>query len=232
MGGLILSNSGAVTANYWLSEIYDQEIAEAHRNADIHIHDLSMLTGYCAGWSLKQLLMEGLGGITGKITSSPAKHLSCLLYTSFVASLAYGANRVHVGWGKVALLNGICSGCLGLALGLGNVISSVLPGDVTRIICFVSLFLLGFIKFLDYSIKAYINRHCCIRRNLSFSLSGLKVIVNIYGDPMAADVDGSQSLGWKETVFLALAMSIDSLVAGTMAALLDIPVAATLARCV
>lgn len=78
VGGLILSNSGAVTANYWLSEIYDQEIAEAHRNADIHIHDLSMLTGYCAGWSLKQLLMEGLGGIPGKITSSPAKHLSVL----------------------------------------------------------------------------------------------------------------------------------------------------------
>lgn len=78
VGGLILSNSGAVTANYWLSEIYDQEIAQAHREADIHIHDLSMLTGYCAGWSLKQLLMDGLGGITGKITSSPAKHLSVL----------------------------------------------------------------------------------------------------------------------------------------------------------
>ena len=78
VGGLILSNSGAVTANYWLSEIYDQEVAEAHRNADIHLHDLSMLTGYCAGWSLKQLLLEGLGGIPGKITSSPAKHLSVL----------------------------------------------------------------------------------------------------------------------------------------------------------
>ena len=78
VGGLILSNSGAVTANYWLSEIYDQEIANAHRNADVHIHDLSMLTGYCAGWSLKQLLLEGLGGIPGKITSSPAKHLSVL----------------------------------------------------------------------------------------------------------------------------------------------------------
>ncbi len=78
VGGLILSNSGAVTANYWLSEIYDQEIAEAHRNADIHIHDLSMLTGYCAGWSLKQLIVEGLGGIKGKITSAPAKHLSVL----------------------------------------------------------------------------------------------------------------------------------------------------------
>ncbi len=78
VGGLILSNSGAVTANYWLSELYDEEIADAHRNADIHIHDLCMLTGYCAGWSLKQLIQEGLGGITGKITSAPAKHLSVL----------------------------------------------------------------------------------------------------------------------------------------------------------
>ena len=78
VGGLILHNSGSVTANYWLSEIYDEEISNAHRNADIHIHDLSMLTGYCAGWSLKQLIKEGLGGITGKITSSPAGHLSTL----------------------------------------------------------------------------------------------------------------------------------------------------------
>ena len=78
VGGLILSNSGAVTANYWLSEIYDDEIGNAHRNADIHIHDLSMLTGYCAGWSLKQLIQEGLGGVPGKITSAPAAHLSTL----------------------------------------------------------------------------------------------------------------------------------------------------------
>ena len=78
VGGLILSNSGAITANYWLSEIYDQEIGDAHRNADLHIHDLSMLTGYCAGWSLKQLIQEGLGGVVGKITSAPAKHLATL----------------------------------------------------------------------------------------------------------------------------------------------------------
>ena len=78
VGGLILSNSGAITANYWLSEVYDDEIGDAHRNADIHIHDLSMLTGYCAGWSLKQLIQEGLGGVPGKITSSPASHLSTL----------------------------------------------------------------------------------------------------------------------------------------------------------
>ena len=78
VGGLILSNSGAITANYWLSEVYDDEIAKAHRNADIHIHDLSMLTGYCAGWSLRQLIQEGLGGVPGKITSAPAKHLNTL----------------------------------------------------------------------------------------------------------------------------------------------------------
>ena len=78
VGGLILSNSGAITANYWLGEIYDEEIANAHRNCDIHLHDLSMLTGYCAGWSLKQLIKEGLGGIPGKITSSPASHLATL----------------------------------------------------------------------------------------------------------------------------------------------------------
>lgn len=78
VGGLILHNSGSITAHYWLSEIYDAEIAQAHRNADLHIHDLSMLTGYCAGWSLKQLIKEGLGGIPGKITSAPAKHLSTL----------------------------------------------------------------------------------------------------------------------------------------------------------
>ncbi|MBQ9946138.1 MAG: ribonucleoside triphosphate reductase [Clostridia bacterium] len=78
VGGLILSNSGAITANYWLSEIYDEEISSAHKNADIHIHDLSMLTGYCAGWSLRQLIEEGLGGVPGKITSSPASHLATL----------------------------------------------------------------------------------------------------------------------------------------------------------
>jgi ribonucleoside-triphosphate reductase len=78
VGGLILSNSGAITANYWLSEVYDQEVADAHRNAAIHIHDLSMLTGYCAGWSLKQLITDGLGGVSGKITSAPARHLSSL----------------------------------------------------------------------------------------------------------------------------------------------------------
>lgn len=78
VGGLILSNSGAMTANYWLNEVYDKEIGQAHKNCDIHLHDLSMLTGYCAGWSLKQLIREGLGGVPGKISSTPASHLSTL----------------------------------------------------------------------------------------------------------------------------------------------------------
>ena len=78
VGGLILSNSGAITANYWLTEVYDEEIAEAHRKCFMHIHDLSMLTGYCAGWSLKQLIKEGLGGVPDRITSAPAKLLSTL----------------------------------------------------------------------------------------------------------------------------------------------------------
>lgn len=77
-GGLILATSGGVTANFWLSEIYDAEIASAHRNADMHIHDLSMLAGYCCGHDLKQLIMEGMGGVPGKNTSSPAAHLSTL----------------------------------------------------------------------------------------------------------------------------------------------------------
>ena len=78
LGGLILSNSGNVTSDYWLNEIYDKEIADAHINADIHLHDLSMLSPYCAGWSLKQLIEQGLGGVAGKITSAPANHLFTL----------------------------------------------------------------------------------------------------------------------------------------------------------
>ena len=79
LGGLILHNSGSITANYWLKNIYPEEITEAHRNADFHIHDLSMFSGYCAGWSLRQLIAEGLGGVSDKITSKPAKHLSTLM---------------------------------------------------------------------------------------------------------------------------------------------------------
>ncbi|MBQ5632416.1 MAG: ribonucleoside triphosphate reductase, partial [Treponema sp.] len=79
LGGLILHNSGTITANYWLNNIYSKEVADAHKHASFHIHDLSMFSGYCAGWSLRQLIQEGLGGVTDKITSKPAKHLSTLV---------------------------------------------------------------------------------------------------------------------------------------------------------
>ena len=79
LGGLILHNSGAITANYWLNNIYSKEVKEAHKTAAFHIHDLSMFSGYCAGWSLRQLIQEGLGGVPDKITSSPATHLSTLV---------------------------------------------------------------------------------------------------------------------------------------------------------
>jgi anaerobic ribonucleoside-triphosphate reductase len=79
LGGLILHNSGTLTANYWLKNVYPEAISEAHMNGDFHIHDLSMFSGYCAGWSIRQLIEEGLGGVTGKIASKPAKHLSTLV---------------------------------------------------------------------------------------------------------------------------------------------------------
>lgn len=79
LGGLILHNSGAITANYWLKNIYDPAVADAHISGDIHLHDLCMFSGYCAGWSLRDLLIDGLGGVPGKITSKPAKHLSTIV---------------------------------------------------------------------------------------------------------------------------------------------------------
>ncbi len=79
LGGLILHNSGTITANYWLKNIYSEAVAEAHKTAAFHIHDLSMFSGYCAGWSIRQLVAEGLGGVPDKITSTPATHLSTLV---------------------------------------------------------------------------------------------------------------------------------------------------------
>lgn len=151
-----------------------------------------------------------------------------LCMDTFVASMAYGANKVHITWEKIVVMNAVCSGCLGIALAAGSVLDSLVPESMTRTVCFISLFLLGVVKLLDYTIKKYINRHVSLHKGITFSFSGLRIIVNIYGDPMAADWDHSQSLSWKEVLFLSFAMSIDSLIAGALSAFLEIPVGLTM----
>lgn len=151
-----------------------------------------------------------------------------LCMDTFVASMAYGANKVHITWKKIVVMNAVCSGCLGIALAAGSVLDGLVPESMTRTVCFISLFLLGVVKLLDYTIKKYINRHVSLHKGITFSFSGLRIIVNIYGDPMAADWDHSQSLSWKEVLFLSFAMSIDSLIAGALSAFLEIPVGLTM----
>ncbi len=142
---------------------------------------------------------------------------------SFVASVAYGANRLRISLAKVIAVNLICSGCLGAALLFGSVLNGLVPEAFAKGLGFACLFFLGVVKLLDYSIKKYINNHVNVRKDLTFSISGLSIIINIYGNPMAADWDESKSLSWKETVMLSLAMSIDSLVAGSLSGFLLMP---------
>lgn len=142
---------------------------------------------------------------------------------TFVASIAYGANRVHISWEKIAAVNGICSGLLGIALLLGKAVHGLLPEGIARGAAFFCLLLLGAVKLLDYIIKKYINSHVNVHKDLSFSISGLSIIINIYGNPLAADWDHSKSLSWKETAVFSLAMSLDSLLAGTLSGFLEMP---------
>lgn len=139
---------------------------------------------------------------------------------SFVASVAYGANRLRISLAKVIAVNLICSGCLGAALLFGSVLHGFVPEAFAKGLGFSCLFFLGIIKLLDYSIKKYINHHVNVCKDITFSISGLSIIINIYGNPMAADWDESKSLSWKETVMFSLAMSIDSLVAGSLSGFL------------
>ena len=141
---------------------------------------------------------------------------------AFVASIAYGANRLSISFIKIIAVNVICSSCLGAALLFGNVIDDLVPEMFAKGVGFSCLFLLGVLKLLDYTIKKYINNHIHVHKDLTFSISGLSIIINIYGNPMAADWDHSKTLSWKETVMFSFAMSIDSLVAGTLSGFLMI----------
>lgn len=142
---------------------------------------------------------------------------------SFVASIAYGANKLRISFAKVIAVNLICSGCLGAALLFGTALNGLVPEAFARGLGFTCLFFLGAMKLLDFAIKKYINKHVNVQKDLTFSISGLSIIINIYGNPMAADWDESKTLSWKETVMFSLAMSIDSLVAGGLSGFLMMP---------
>lgn len=146
---------------------------------------------------------------------------------TFVSGIAYGANQVNISWQKMMAASGISSGVLGLSLAFGGAVNGLLPEGIAEgIACFLFL-LLGVIRLLDYIIKKYINNHISVHKDISFSISGLSIIINIYGNPLAADWDHSKSLSWKETVMFSFAMSIDSLVAGTLSGFLHMPVLLT-----
>lgn len=148
--------------------------------------------------------------------------VSALCIDEMVATLAYGANGIKVHFREILVMNIISSGFLGVALFLGSILQGLISQGMAQAIGFISLFLLGMVKLLDYSIKAYINKHTPIWKNISFTFSRLKFIISIYGNPVEADEDDSHTLSLKETIFLSCAMSIDSMVAGTLAAFLDI----------
>lgn len=148
---------------------------------------------------------------------------------TFVASAAYGANRVRFTFLQIAAANAICSGCLGIALLFGNLLQQLIPSALVQSISFGSLLLLGLLKLSDSYIRRYLRRHRQVRKNIRFHFLELHFIISIYGDPMEADADRNHALSWKEVVFFSFAMSIDSLIAGTMAAFLDLPVWGTVA---
>lgn len=150
-----------------------------------------------------------------------------LCLDTFVASAAYGTNQIRLSRGQIAVINGICSLCLGISLVFGAFLDSWISEKYTKEICFFSLLFLGCLKLADSSIRQYVRRHRAVHKNIRFAFSQLRFIIDIYGDPIEADANQNRCLSWKETIFFALAMSIDSLIAGTMAAFLKISIPLT-----
>ncbi len=154
--------------------------------------------------------------------------VSALCLDTFAAFAAYGAGRIDISHIKIFTVNVICSLSLGFSLLFGATLDSLIPETFTKMICFISLMLLGILKLADSSIRSFLHRHKPLHKNIGFCLSHLHFVINVYSDPMEADTDRNQFLSWKETVFFALAMSVDSLIAGTMAAFLKIPAMLTM----
>ena len=157
--------------------------------------------------------------------------VSALCVDTFVASAAYGTDRIFLSQKQIAAINGICSLCLGISLLFGTLIDSWIPETFTKEICFFSLLLLGLLKLADSAIRRYLKHHKNICQDFHFTFSQLRFIIHIYGDPVNADMDQSHDLSWKELVFFSLALSIDSLITGTMAAFLKISIPLTVGVC-
>lgn len=153
--------------------------------------------------------------------------VSALCIDIFVASIAYGTNQVFLSPPQIIIANGICSLFLGISLSFGVLLDSLIPETFTKEICFVSLLLLGLLKFSDSIIKCFVRKHTNARKQLHFHFSSLKFIIHIYCNPLEADADKNKKLSLKEVIFFSVAMSIDSIIAGTMAAFLKISVPLT-----
>lgn len=141
---------------------------------------------------------------------------------SFVASFAYGSDKIKIPFISIVIISSICSLVLTASLFLGKIISPILPSHLTNIICFTILFLLGIIKLFDSSIKTFIRKHNNINKKINFSIFNLRFILNIYADPQKADTDLSRELSPLEAMALAFALSVDGLVVGMGAGILTI----------
>ena len=153
--------------------------------------------------------------------------VSALCLDTFAAFAAYGAGNIDVSHGKILTVNAICSLCLGFSLLFGASLDSLIPETFTKTICCFSLMLLGIFKLAGSSIRGWLRRHRPLHKNIGFCLSHLHFVIDIYSDPLTADSDRNHQLSWREIIFFSLAMSADSLIAGTMAAFLKIPVMLT-----
>lgn len=152
-----------------------------------------------------------------------------LYLDTFVASTAYGASQISLTNRQIAVINGISSFCLGASLLLGSWLDSWIPETFTKDICFFSFLFLGCLKLASSSIRQYLRSHKAVHKNISFTLSNLQFIIDIYGNPMEADKDKNHRLSWREALFFSMAMSIDSLISGTMAAFLKMSIPLTVA---
>jgi len=133
---------------------------------------------------------------------------------AFIASFAYGSNKIKIPFSSMQVISFICTGILGISLLLGTSLKPYLPSELLKIASFIILFILGIVKLLDNLIKSIINKHTIIDKQIKFSVLNLNFILNIYADPKEADLDESKTLSPNEALSLAIALSLDSLAAG------------------